>query len=51
MFCGEMDSKFLSLAWKLGLGPFTLYHLSSSSSNLPKKEILGPMYSHEDTSL
>jgi hypothetical protein len=51
MYHGEIEIKNISLAWKLGLHPSTLYHLSSSSSNLPKKEILGPMYGHEDISL
>jgi hypothetical protein len=36
MYFGEMESKYLSLAWKLGLHPSTLAQLSNSYSNLPK---------------
>jgi hypothetical protein len=34
--CGEMESKNLSIAWKVGLHPSTLAHLSDISSSLPK---------------
>ena len=44
MHCGEMDSKFLSLAEKLGLHPFILSYLSSHSSSLPKQVPLGRMH-------
>jgi hypothetical protein len=44
MHCGEMEIKYLSLAWKLGLHPSTLAHLATiSSSSLPKYVPLGPM--------
>jgi hypothetical protein len=33
-YCGEMESKYLSLALKLGLHPSTLAHLSNISSSL-----------------
>jgi hypothetical protein len=36
MYCAEMESKILSLAWKLGLHPSTLAHLSNGYSNLQK---------------
>jgi hypothetical protein len=48
MYCGEIESKHVSLASKLGLHPSTLAFLSSSSINLPKKVTLGPMYSHDN---
>jgi hypothetical protein len=51
MYCGEMESKSLILAEKLGLHPSTLAPLSSSSSNLPKQVPLGAMVSLEKTSL
>jgi hypothetical protein len=36
MYCGEMESKYISLAWKLGLHPSTLAHLTAITSSLPK---------------
>jgi hypothetical protein len=33
MYCGEMDNKFISFAWKLGLHPSILAHWSSITSN------------------
>jgi hypothetical protein len=32
----EIESKYISLAWKLGLHPSTLAHLSSITSNCKK---------------
>jgi hypothetical protein len=37
MYWGETDSKYISLAWKLGLHPSTLAHLSSITSNSLKQ--------------
>ncbi len=51
MYCGEMDSKFLSLAEKLDLHPSILAPLSGSSSILQTYVPIGPMDSNEDTSL
>jgi hypothetical protein len=31
MYCGEMVGKYFSLAWKQGLHPSTLAHLSTGS--------------------
>ncbi len=36
MYCGEMESLGHSFAWKLGLHPSTLAHLSSITSNCKK---------------
>ncbi len=33
MYCEEIDNKYISLAWKLGLHPSTLARLSSITSN------------------
>ncbi len=37
MYCGETDSKYISLAWKLGLHPSTLARLTTITSILPKQ--------------
>jgi hypothetical protein len=36
MYCGEMDNKYISLAWKLGLHLSALAGLSSITSNFEK---------------
>jgi hypothetical protein len=51
MYCSDIELLLLSLAWKLGLHPSTLAHLTSSSSNLPKGVPIVPNNSHVDTFL
>jgi hypothetical protein len=48
MYCEEMESKYVRLAWKLGLPPSTLAHLSSTSSNFQKYVPIGPFEQLED---
>jgi hypothetical protein len=36
MYHGEIDSKYISLAWKFGLHPSTIAHFSSISEVLEK---------------
>jgi hypothetical protein len=36
MYCGEIERLLISLAWKLGLHPSTLAHLSNITISLPK---------------
>ena len=51
MYRGEMESLGHSLAWKLGLHPSTLAHLSSIANNFKKYAPIGPLYHQEDYKL
>ena len=51
MYGGEIDNKYISLAWKLGLHPSTLACLSSISSTFEKWVPNGPLYHLEDYNL
>ncbi len=48
MYKGEIDNKYISLAWKLGLHPSTLARLSSITSNFEKWVPNWPLYHQED---
>ncbi len=44
MYCGQMESIYLSFAWKLGWYPSTVAHLSDISSSLLKEVPLGDQW-------
>ncbi len=52
MYCEEIDNKYISLAWKLGLHPTTLARLSSITSSYYEKWVPNwPLYHQEEQNL
>jgi hypothetical protein len=51
MYCGDIDNKYISLGWKLGLHPSTFARLSSMTSNLSKQVPMRPLKYLEDYNL
>jgi hypothetical protein len=51
MYSGEVDNKYISLSWKLGLHPTILALLSSITSNFEKWVPNWPLYHQEDRKL
>jgi hypothetical protein len=48
MYCGDIENKYVSLGWKLGLHPSTFAGLISITSNSSKQVPIGSLKYLED---